>query len=327
VLRETLLLLMISFALEARVARRAAFDFGSGSIRLHVADVDTEKHQVIKSVYTTSLNVFLSEELSKRPDFSPEIQETALATAKRLKQIATQLEAEEFFGIATEAYRTATNGAELAKRYFSELSIPVEIVSKEAEGKFSFITLAKENAINPRNMVCCDIGGGSFQITYTDPQGAVQLYYGPFGRITTKNALITHVKCNDTHTPNPVTLQEWEKGLHFMRSALPPAPQDLLAKISEPGVQIIGVAGHPPELAALGDYRQEDLLNLRNEYLNKKDEEFISDQPFFLAPYAVSDLILVCALMEKLGVTGFSYQETHGSSNSTALLVTEELWK
>ena len=327
------LITMANFAphLDAKVVRRAVFDFGSGSIRVHVADVDTETQQVARSLYAEHIEVDLSEDLAKQSDrkFSEEIQKAALHAAEKLKQKAIELKVKEFYGIATEAYRSALNGEELVERYFSELSIPVEIVSKETEGKYSFLTLAKERKADPRRMICCDIGGGSFQITYMDQMGEIKVYHGPYGRITTKNAIITHVKqksFQEMSSPNPMTLKEWEEGLHFMRSALPPVPQDLLDKIDEPDVQIIGVAGHPPELVALGIYRTEDLMELRDQYLNKRDQELSSDQPFFLASYAVSDLILVGALMEKLGVNEFFYYETHGSSNSTALLITEELW-
>lgn len=317
--------------LDAKVVRRAVFDFGSGSIRVHVADIDTDTHQITSSLYAESIRVLLSEDLAKRPDrkFSDEIQRAALNAAGKLKQKAVELDVKEFYGIATEAYRSALNGEELVERYFSELAIPVEIVSKETEGKYSFLTLAQEKKADPQRMICCDIGGGSFQITYMDQKSEIKIYHGPYGRITTKHALITHVKqksVQEMTSPNPVTLQEWEKGLHFLRSALPPVPQDLLDKVSEPDIQMVGVAGHPPELAALGVYRIEDLVKLRNQYLNKTDQELFSDQPFFLSPYAVSDLILVGALMERLGVNEFSYYETRGSSNSTALLVTEELW-
>ena len=160
-------------------------------------------------------------------------------------------------------------------------------------------------------------------------KGEIKSYYGPYGRTSTKNAIIAHVKrqsFQETLSPNPMTLKEWEEGLQFLDSALLPVPQDLLDKIRESDVQIIGVAGHPPELAALGVYRLEDLLNLRDHYLNKTDVEVTKDIDFFLASYAVTDLILVRAVMEKLGVYELSFYECIGSSNSTAVLLEEELW-
>lgn len=56
--RIFLLLICIVMNLDANIVRRAAFDFGSGKIRLYVADVDTQEHQIISTVYTESFRVF-----------------------------------------------------------------------------------------------------------------------------------------------------------------------------------------------------------------------------------------------------------------------------
>lgn len=326
-------LLSFSSFLEAQIVRRAVFDFGSGSIRIHVADVDTQNTQAVHTLYTDSVRVFLSEDLAKQNNkkFSEEIQKVAIDTAKMFKEKALDLNTTQFYGIATEAYRSALNGEELVRRYHAELSIPVNIVSKEEEGKFSFLTLAMQSKVDPNQMICWDIGGGSIQVTYLNQEGELRIYHAPYGRLSTKNALLTHVKNNDHKKEasflNPVSLTEWKSYLEFMYSALPSAPQDLLDKIKDPNVQIIGVAGHPPELAHLGMYQIKHLIEVRDRYLNKSDEEITQDLPFFSAPHAVSDLILVHAIMEKLGIDKISYFNTRGSSNSMALLTSEDLWR
>lgn len=324
-------LLSFSSFLEAQIVRRAVFDFGSGSIRIHVADVDTQNMQVVHTLYTDSVRVFLSEDLVKQSDkkFSEEIQKAAVNTAKKFKEKALELNATQFYGIATEAYRSALNGEELVRRYHTELSIPVDIVSKEEEGKFSFLTLAMESKLNPNQMICWDIGGGIIQVTYLNQKGEFNIYHAPYGRLSTKNALLTHLKNKSLEKEsslNPVSLTEWESSLEFMHSVLPSAPQDLLEKIKDPNVQIIGVAGHPPELANLDMYQIKHLIEVRDRYLNKKDEELVQNLPFFSAPHAVSDLVLVHAIMKKLGIDQVSYFNTSGSSNSVALLTSEDLW-
>ncbi len=60
--------LLLSSPLGGEIVRRAAFDFGSGSIRLQVADVDTETNQVLKSIYSDVLKTFLSSDLARQAE-------------------------------------------------------------------------------------------------------------------------------------------------------------------------------------------------------------------------------------------------------------------
>lgn len=310
------------------VVRRAAFDFGSGTIRVHVADVHPEQNEVVQTLFFESARLPISEDLATQANghFSEEIQATALAIAATLKQKAQQFDAMQFSGIATETYRSALNGHTLVKRYLQELAIPVQIISKEDEGKFSFLTVAKERKFERQHLVCCDIGAASFQITYLDENGQLKTYYGPYGRATTLQALVGHLR-KEIPSPNPMTFAEWESGMQFIHNNLTPIPTDLLEKVKNPQTVTIAVGGHPPELLSLGVYGTKDLHKFRDHYLNKFDHELTSGHRFFKAANALSDLILSCALLEKLDIESFTYFETIGSSNSTALLLEESLWQ
>lgn len=322
-----LLILTFTVSIDAALIRRAAFDFGSGKIKVQVADVDTDQHTIVQSIYTADTIVPLSEEASHDPQglFSEALQTRALDAAQTLKQKAIEQGATEFRGLATEAYRIAPNGQDLIDRYFTELNIPVKIISQFEEGKNGFRALVAETGIDPAQLIVWDIGGGSFQVTYLDEKETMQVYMAPFGRVTTKNAIIKHIKNEDpksTLSPNPMTREQWEEALCYFQAILPEAPKDLILKLQQEGVRLVGISAHPEKLRLFKTYCKEGVLALVEEHLNKSDAE-LADQ--LRAPvFAVSDLVLVYSIMEKLGIESVDYIRT--SSGATSALLIDELY-
>lgn len=323
------LLAILCFSIvEGKVVRRAAFDFGSGKIKMQVADVDTESHQILQVIYTEATPVLLSEDSKSHPDycFSEKIQQQAVDVAKGFKEKAIAHGAVEFCGIATEAYRKAPNGQKLADRYWNALAIPVSIISQQEEGKLGFTAVIVEGKLDPMKCVCWDIGGGSFQITFLDERGGMKFYYGPYGNSTTKNAVIRFVKNHDpidTLSPNPINEDEWKIALEYFDAILPIPSQELLDKLRDKNVTLIGMDSHPLKLRNLSSYTTNDVLRFLQERLNKNDEELL--QVHHNPPYAVTELVLISGIMSKLGVNKVQYVSTR-SGSSSGLLVLEEYW-
>lgn len=324
-----LLIIFFSVHLDATVVRRAAFDFGSGKSKLLVADVDTETHHVVKTVYATDKAILLSEDLMKQSDhkFSKPLQDQAVAIAQALKNEAIEHGAIEFCGIATEAYRNALNGNELTDRYQKELDIPTTIIPQQTEGKLAFSAVIEEKGLNPYQIVCWDIGGGSFQITYLDQNGEIQVYMGPYGRLTLKHLIISAIKHNnpaEISTPNPMSDQEWLEAVQCFRGVLLPVPEGLAAKLNVSETKLIGVGGHPPALREKGLYNKQDLLDLLQSRLNKKDEELSAK---IAAPsLGIVELVLVYGLMENIHADTINYVITKGGI-AQGLIISDSFWK
>lgn len=325
-----LFLLFFAFFIDgnAELVRRAAFDFGSGKIKVQVADVDTDNQSIVHSIYAESIVVLLSEDAANDPQgaFSEEIQKQALTVAQNFKQKALELGAVEFSGLATEAYRKAPNGQNLVDKYLSELNIPVKIISQIEEGKIGFLALVAETDLDPSQVVAWDIGGGSFQITYLDDENNIQVYMAPFGRNTTKNVLIKFVKKEDPSkigSPNPMSYGKWKNSLKYLNEALPQVPDSLIFKLKMENVKLIGISAHPEKLRNLNTYHLNDITALLEERLNKNDSELaeIHNTP----PSAISELALVYSIMQKLDVSSVNYIRT-ASGSTTALLITEDYW-
>lgn len=322
-------ILTTSVDLNAEIVRRAAFDFGSGKTKLQVADVDTDSHNIVETLYSDAIIVLLSEDAGNHPQghFSEQIQQQALAATLTLKQKAIELGAEEFMGLATEAYRKAENGQELVDKYLSELNIPVKIIPQEEEGRLGFIALIAETGLDPAQVISWDIGGGSFQITYLDEDSNIQVYMAPFGRITTKNAIIQFVKGEDplkVSSPNPMSHADWENSLKYFDETLPKVPISLSHKLKADGVRLIGISAHPEKLRSLNTYHTQDVMENLRERITKNDSELslIHGSPSI----AVTELALIQSIMNKLDVSTVDYIRTSSGSTS-ALLITEKYWK
>lgn len=317
-----------SIDLHAEIIRRAAFDFGSGKIKLQVADVDTNNHSIVESIYSEAIIVPLSEDAADNTQgyFSEEIQRVAINTTQNLKQKALKFGAVEFSGLATEAYRRAPNGQKLVSKYFSALHIPVKIISQMEEGKIAFLTLIAETPLDSSQVISWDIGVGSFQITYFDDKKNIQVYMAPFGRITAKNAIIKFVKGKDPSkitSPNPINNTEWKNSLDYFSNTLPQVPNSLALKLKKSNTQLIGIGAHPEKLRNLKTYHLNDVIEIIEERLNKNDSELekIHNSP----SSAVSELALVYSIMHKLNVSSLNYIRTSSGSTS-GLLITEEYW-
>lgn len=324
----TLLFITSSITLSAETVRRAAFDFGSGKIKVQVADVDTESHTIINSIYSEDAVILLSEDASKHPQgyFSEEIQKQAIDAAQALKQKAIELGAVEFAGLATEAYRKAPNGQGLVDSYSSALNIPVRIISQVEEGIVGFFSLIAETHLDPSQVISWDIGGGSFQITYLDEEQNIQVYMAPYGRMTTKNAIIKFVKDEDPSkifSPNPMSRADWENALHYFDMTLPSVSDSLMRKLQMKDVRLIGMSAHPKKLRNLKTYHLNDVLAFLEERLDKSDLELaqIHDSP----PSAITELVLIYSIMRKLDISSVNYIRTSSGSTS-ALLITEKYW-
>lgn len=322
------LYLLVCSSGEAQVVRRAAFDFGSGKIKLQVADVDTARREIVNPIYADAKIVLLSEDLATNQEgqLSEEIQAKALKAAKKLKKKALALGAIEFAGLATEAYRKAPNGQVLIDKYLTQLGIPVKMIPQTEEGRLGFLALVAENKLDPTQVVVWDIGGGSLQVTYLDDDSNLQVYMAPFGRITTKNAIIQFIKRDDlakVASPNPMNKQQWQQALNYFQAVLPQPPESLLRKLKNSKVQLIGIAAHPEKLRILGNYNESDIQTLLEERLNKTDEEL--SKTLESPSTAISELVLVQSILKKLQAHSVHYIRT-SSGSSSALLTDEAFW-
>jgi exopolyphosphatase/guanosine-5'-triphosphate,3'-diphosphate pyrophosphatase len=163
--------------------RLAAIDIGSNSLRLIVAEAMREgNYRVLDEEKETTR---LAGKLSSTGRLDPEAVEKALAALSRMKRIAEGFQVNELRCIATCAVREAKDGEEFCRRVKQEVGLDVEVISAEQEGHLAFFSVARNFALDKKDVAVADIGGGSTEIVLasgniietmcTTPLGAVRL--------------------------------------------------------------------------------------------------------------------------------------------------------
>lgn len=159
---------------------RAAFDLGSGSFKLAVAEV-CGHHVQLK--YAKFIQVGLGFDLagSTSGKLSEKIQYKALNALKELVNDAKENGAKQFVGVATATFRQACNGKEVLQKLKEETGIDLHLISQEEEGILAFKTVINSfPEISEEECIALDVGTASFQLTGKNSE-SYDVLHGPLG--------------------------------------------------------------------------------------------------------------------------------------------------
>jgi len=102
---------------EGEVQRRAAFDIGSGSTKLMIADVDVETGAISGPIVLgTERTVKFALDWKKNGVLSDEVQEAGLKALHGLRTEVLAAGCTAYAAVATEVFRKAPNGAAFLQR-------------------------------------------------------------------------------------------------------------------------------------------------------------------------------------------------------------------
>lgn len=145
------------------MARVAAIDCGTNSIRLLIADIDGSN---FREVYRTMEIVRLGQGVDKNKAFHPDaIARTIEATRLFEAEIARRGVSKIRF-CATSATRDASNRELFIDGVKEILGIVPEVISGEEEARLSFLGATKELHISDAPFLVIDIGGGSTEFVF-----------------------------------------------------------------------------------------------------------------------------------------------------------------
>ena len=159
-------------------ARVAAFDIGSNSIKLTVASVapDGAVTELLSDLDTTRLG----QGVDRTHRLADDRIAAAHAALERMSAVARDAGAETLIGVATEAVRIATNGAEFLADIRARFGIEVVRISGDREAELTYAGLATlRNLEGPVLMV--DIGGASTEIVAGDGETMLESVSIPLG--------------------------------------------------------------------------------------------------------------------------------------------------
>ncbi|MBA3958124.1 MAG: hypothetical protein H0X51_07015 [Parachlamydiaceae bacterium] len=317
-----------------KIVRRAAFDIGSGQIKMQVSDVDLTANKIIKVLFTDTAYVGLRENLVKSLDgrLSSDVQNKTVEAISELMKKAAPFHPEAYHAIATEALRLAKNADTLVERIKNETGMSVTIVSQEEEGILGFISAVNEVDVDPEKVVSWDFGGGSFQIT-TKCGDHYSVYWGRLGKTPMKNILLKiQGKDEDpTSSPNPISKSQATQAIQFIKDTINNVPIEIRQKLKHPDVVVLGVGINPiwgmqnsTHFDSNRVLKELDCrLNLDDAAIRLKDSIPADRKEAF--PYVVSNLILSYGVMEALDITRVHYVGTQGA-NAVGALLSPKYW-
>jgi exopolyphosphatase/guanosine-5'-triphosphate,3'-diphosphate pyrophosphatase len=161
------------------VTRRvAAIDCGTNSIRLLIADVDTER-AVLTDVAREMKIVRLGEGVDRTGRLSEAALNRTIGALREYAELITRLSPAAVRMVATSATRDADNAQEFVGRVKEVLGVAPEVVTGDEEAFLSFsgatrelagTALARDGDCPPPYLVT-DIGGGSTEFVLGGPEG------------------------------------------------------------------------------------------------------------------------------------------------------------
>lgn len=145
------------------MTRVAAFDCGTNSLRLLIADVAPDG--TLTDVERDMTVVRLGQGVDRTGQFAPEALERALTTTADYAARCREAGVERMRFVATSATRDASNREEFIGGVMDLLGIEPEVVTGEEEARLSFRgALSVLDASNPAPYLVVDLGGGSTEL-------------------------------------------------------------------------------------------------------------------------------------------------------------------
>jgi len=143
--------------------RVAAIDCGTNSIRLLIADVESNK---LREVVRDMEIVRLGQGVDQTGEFHPDAITRTLAAVDKFAAEIARRGVQKIRFCATSATRDATNRALFIDGVRERLGIEVEVITGAEEAELSFIGAIQELKPNSGPFLVVDIGGGSTEFVF-----------------------------------------------------------------------------------------------------------------------------------------------------------------
>lgn len=229
---------------------RAAFDVGSGSTKMKVAQLDLCTNTVVKIVLDDQVKIDYRESLEKSKDeqIPSGTVEAGITALNTLKDKATKLGAQNFTGVATAAFRQAKNGEQVIQDIRKATGIPLRIISQNVEALIGFQAASLKIKKDPAHIISWDIGGGSQQIVVINEAKQPSVYLGELASVSFKNRVLTEVKKKNLkkiNSPNPLDQSQIEKAIRIAeKEAIKSVPADIKARLEQTqNTTVVGIGG------------------------------------------------------------------------------------
>jgi exopolyphosphatase / guanosine-5'-triphosphate,3'-diphosphate pyrophosphatase len=177
--------------------RLAAIDVGTNTIRLTVAEVESDG--TFRILDEEREMVRLGEHLDRTGRLSDEAVERALAAIGKMKAIADGFEVIETRAIATSAVREAANGRAFCREVLRRHKVRIDVISGEEEAQLAFGSATRHFNLEGRSSAVVDIGGGSVEIILAAGTVIDQVHSLPLGAVRVTERLVRSDPLREKH--------------------------------------------------------------------------------------------------------------------------------
>lgn len=306
----------------------AAFDIGSGSTKMMVADKNPCSKQ-IKTIYTEeSRAIGFAQDLQNATNesgelrFSDSIIKEGIEGMRELNGLADTFNPQKKKGAATQAFRRAQNGEQLLQRWRDEHGMDARIVTQKEEAILGYQVVQTYYPIKNGKLLVWDMGGGSQQLTWYDLESEEFKFFNTdIASVTFKNRALKWLgRDSDKNSPNPISADEakilFENAVNWIKREIltQDSGQDLLHFIRNQKAEIRALGGvHGASLRRQLDLtpdmpiKKEELKQAIQRQAGKTDQEVGGR----FAATDVTNLILVRALMHVYGIESYHFMSAN----------------
>lgn len=158
--------------------RVAAFDCGTNSLRLLVADIDD--HGAMTELRRETRIVRLGQGVDATGVFAPEALERTFAVTREYAELAAEYSPERIRFVATSASRDVRNRDEFFAGIFAILGVVPDVITGDEEARLSFLGATAGRSADEGPFLVMDLGGGSTELVLGtgDVEAAVSMDIG-----------------------------------------------------------------------------------------------------------------------------------------------------
>ncbi|MDO8847351.1 MAG: Ppx/GppA phosphatase family protein [Coriobacteriia bacterium] len=215
--------------------RIAAIDIGSNSIRTTVVEVPVGGPRVVLDEERAFAR--LGAGLAETGRLSEHAMDESVHALDMMLRIAREFEVTHVRAIATEAVRSASNGAAFVERLHDELGLDVEVISGEQEGRLALLSAVESLALTG-SIAIIDIGGGSVELVRASGRDVERIVSLPLGAVVLSERF---------RTADPMSKHKYRDLGRHVRTTLAGA----LPAGEEPPAAFVGSGGTVTTLAAI----------------------------------------------------------------------------
>lgn len=233
-----------------QAVKYAALDLGTNNCRLLIAEPRDQGFRIVDSF---SRIVRLGEGISSNNRLSDEASNRAIGALRICWNKLKYHKVEKARLIATEACRSAENGAEFLQRVTDEIGLELEIIDRETEARLAMAGCS--SLVEPRSdgVVLFDIGGGSSEIVWMDRRGR-RKRNRLGGTLRAWDSLpVGVVTLSERHDGKNVTHQSFENMVKEVQDRLArfPKQKELRQALSRGRHHLLGTSGTVTTLAGV----------------------------------------------------------------------------